>query len=116
MAKEKIYLAIPYTWNAAKSFEIANKVAAHYMSLGHPVFSPISHSHSIADHLDESLRYDQDFWMAQDLPLVEWCDEIVVVCIGEYGGDLIANSKGVRKEIESAQALGKKIEIYQYYD
>jgi len=112
----KIYLAIPYTWNAAKSFEIANKVAADFMSKGHVVFSPISHSHSIADHLGESLRYDQDFWMAQDLPMVEWCDEIVVVCIGEMGGDLIQNSKGVRKEIETATTLGKKIQIHEYYD
>ncbi len=112
----KIYIAIPYTWNAVKSFEVANKVAAHYMSEGHVVFSPISHSHSIADHLDESLRYDQKFWMRQDLPMVEWCDAVVVVVIGEQGHVLVSESKGVQQEIAHAKLHGKKVMIYEYYD
>lgn len=112
----KLYLAIPYTWNAEKSFEIANKVAASYMMFGHTVFSPISHSHSIAEHLFSSLRYDQDFWMAQDLPMVEWCDKLVVIVIGENGHELISNSKGVQAEINHAKLHNKEITIHEYYD
>jgi len=111
----KIYLAIPYTWDALKSFKIANTVAADLMSKGHVVFSPISHSHSIADHLDESLRYDQDFWMAQDLPMIEWCDVVSVVVIGEKGEELISASKGVQSEIAHAKKHFKTV-VKHHYD
>jgi nucleoside 2-deoxyribosyltransferase len=113
---KKIYLAIPYTWNAKKSFEIANKVSAELMNLGYVVFSPISHSHSIAEYLDEKLRYNNDFWMHQDLPFVEWADELKVVVIGEFGHELIFESKGVQQEINKAIDLGIKISLYEYND
>lgn len=112
----KIYLAIPYTFHPEKSFQIANKVAADLMNKGHIVFSPISHSHIIADHLAPSLRIDQAFWMAQDLPLVEWADEVNVVCIGEYGAELIEKSQGVQSEIKHAKHHNKPIKIIEYYD
>jgi nucleoside 2-deoxyribosyltransferase len=110
----KIYLAIPYTFNADLSYSIANKVAADLMSQGYVVFSPISHSHIIADHLHPDLRYSQSFWMAQDLPLIEWCDEVRVVCIGKEGHSTIANSKGCQSELKKAQELGKPVTIIQY--
>ena len=113
---KKIYLAIPYTWNPEKSFEIANKVAAKLMNEGHIVFSPISHSHKIADHLPNNLRTDSNWWMQQDLPLVEWCDELHVVVIGANGQELIDNSKGVREEFRKAAELRKQIKIIEYYD
>ena len=111
----KIYLAIPYTWNASRSFVIANEVAAKLMQMGHVVFSPISHSHNIADYMDESLRYSQEFWMHKDLPFVEWADELWVVCIGEMGSELIAESKGCQEEMSQARALGKEIRVVDYY-
>lgn len=110
----RIYLAIPYTFNAELSYSIANKVAAKLIGEGNVVFSPISHSHIIADHMDESLRYSQEFWMAQDLPFIEWCDKVVCVVIGEFGYDLIDNSKGVQKELNEANLLNKQIEFYYY--
>jgi nucleoside 2-deoxyribosyltransferase len=113
---KKIYLAIPYTWNPAKSFEIANKVSAKLMSEGHIVFSPISHSHGIADHLPDELRTNSKWWMSQDLPLVEWADELHVVVIGEYGNELIDNSKGVQMEISHAVKFNKPVNIYEYHD
>ena len=112
----KIYLAIPYSWNPERSFAIANKVAAKLMSKGHIVFSPISHSHHIADHLPANLKTDADWWMKQDLPLVYWCDEVHVVCIGENGCNLIEDSKGVQAEIEFAKDHNKPIKIIDYYE
>lgn len=112
----KIYLAIPYTWNPCKSFQIANKITADLMSKGHIVFSPISHSHPVADYLPDELRTDSDWWMNQDLPFVEWADEVHVVCIGEYGTNYIDNSKGVRMELEHAKQHKKPIKIIDYYD
>ena len=85
----KIYLAIPYTFNPELSFKIANRMSAELMKKGHVVFSPISHSHPIADFLPDALRTNSNWWMTQDLPFVEWADEILVVVIGDMGGELI---------------------------
>lgn len=86
------------------------------MSAGHVVFSPVSHSHYIADYLPSDLRTNAAWWMAQDLPLVDWADEVHVVCIGEYGSNLIADSKGVTMEIEHAKQNNKPIKIIDYYE
>jgi nucleoside 2-deoxyribosyltransferase len=112
----KIYLAIPYTYNPEESFRVANRVAATLMQTGHVVFSPISHSHPVADFLPEALRTDADWWMAQDLPFVEWADEVWVVQIGEKGMELIETSKGVQMEIIHATQHGKPVNIIEYYD
>lgn len=105
----KIYLAIPYSFNPELSYSVANEVAAHLMSEGHVVFSPISHSHPVSDHLDPALRTDHDFWMKQDLPFVEWADEVYVVAMGLTGTHWIKESKGVQQEIAFAAALKKPI-------
>lgn len=110
------YLAIPYVWDAEKSFEIANKIAADLMKQGRIVFSPISHSHKIADHLEE-LRFSQEFWMNQDLSLLEKCDEIIAVVInlkGINGYKLIKESKGCRAEIKKAKQLKLPISYLHY--
>jgi hypothetical protein len=109
-----IYLAIPYTFNAERSFKIANKVAARLMNEGGIVFSPITHSHPIADELDESLRYSQEFWLKQDLAFLRMCDRVALVKIGENGADLIANSKGVQTELKVAYELGLPIHYIEY--
>jgi hypothetical protein len=111
------YLAIPYTWNPDKSFEIANKVSAKLMQEGKVIFSPISHSHVIADHMDDSLRLSQSFWMDQDIPLLSVCGEIIIVVLGkiENGFKLIENSKGCVSERKRAIELGLNV-IYYYYD
>jgi nucleoside 2-deoxyribosyltransferase len=113
---KRIYLAIPYSFNPSLSFKIANKVSAELMASGNVVFSPISHSHRIADYLPVELRTDSQWWMQQDLPLVAWADELKVVCIGEMGIELIEQSKGVQQEIKKAKELNKQITIYEYND
>lgn len=108
------YLSIPYTFNPEKSFEIANIVAARLMSKGYIIFSPISHSHPIADYLDTELRTSQEFWMKQDIPLVSKCDEMIIVVIGDNGYSLIENSKGCQSEIKEAKRLEMPIKLYIY--
>lgn len=112
----KIYLAIPYKFNQEKSFKVANIVAAKLMAEGHTVFSPISHSHPIAAHLPKSFSGSHEFWMKQDLPMVDWCDEVRVVCIGEMGSELIEKSQGVQDELRHAIKHKKTIKVIDYYD
>ena len=84
------------------------------MNKGFVVFSPISHSHVIADNLDENLRTDQQFWMKQDLPILMRCDILVIVSIGKNGEQLIKDSKGCQDEITAAQYKDLTILTYQY--
>lgn len=111
MKPTKVYLAIPYSFNPELSYKIANTVAAKLMAEGYVVFSPISHSHPIADSLPEELRTDHDFWMKQDLPMLEWADELHVV---ELGGNLTENSRGVNEEMDTAFKLNKPIKYIFY--
>lgn len=110
----KIYLAIPYTFNPSLSHQIANKVAADLMNEGHVVFSPISHSHGIADHLPDLVRTNADWWMSQDLPFVEWADELHIICIGDNGCNLIEDSKGCQAEIRHAICKRKPIKVIDF--
>ena len=106
MEPKKIYLAIPY--NDSKDgirwerFKKANEVAAALMRRGHCVFSPISHSHPIAEQCDLPKGYD--FWRSWNKPFVEWCDELHVVTIDGW-----KESTGVQDEIRMAEEMGKKV-------
>lgn len=112
---KKVYLAIPYSFNPELSFSIANKVAAQLMQQGNVVFSPISHSHPVAEFLPPNLKTDSHWWMNQDLPLVEWCDEVCCVVIGEEGHHLIESSTGVQRELFHAKKNNKDITLFEYY-
>lgn len=114
MTMELTYLAIPYTFDPDKSFEIANEVAAELMSEKKVVFSPISHSHKIADYLAPELRLSQEFWMAQDLPMLLRCNTVTLILIGDKGKELVENSKGCQEEIKTAEAYGIPIQYYYY--
>lgn len=91
----RIYLALPYSGQEEKSFMQANRVAGLLMEAGHIVFSPISHSHSIG-----IMHNNFDFWMAQDLPWLETCDELLV--LKNEGWE---ESRGVQREIQIAEQL-----------
>lgn len=110
------YLAIPYGWNPKESFRIANEVAAKLMQEGKVIFSPVSHSHGIADYMEETLRLSQDFWMKQDLPILNLCGEIIFVVIGKHGMDLINNSLGCMAEEVRAIMNQIPISYYNYDD
>lgn len=108
------YLCIPYSFAPELSFAIANEVAAELMLQGKVVFSPVSHSHHIADYLPKEHRTSHEFWMKQDLPVLRKCDELLVVVIGENGHQLIAESKGCHDEIGEAMIRQIPINYYQY--
>ena len=82
---EIIYLAIPYTWNAMESFDVVNKVAGDLMKRGYIVFSPISHSHPISQHLGQNIQFDYDFWINQDLPILRMCSKLIFIVVGDKG-------------------------------
>jgi len=105
----KLYLCVPYSHPSQAvriaRFEQANEAAAKFMQGGHIVFSPISHSHPISYYLDNA--NDSDFWLTQDRAFLEWCDEMVILCIKGW-----AESKGIQREVKWAKELGKPIRLY----
>lgn len=98
----KIYLAIPYTGIEQLSFETANRVSGRLMQEGHIVFSPISHSHPIAQTCELPAHWD--YWKEADTAFLSWCDEVRVVMLDGW-----QRSKGVNAEMEIAEMIGKKI-------
>ena len=109
-----IYLCNPYCHPDPKvkeyRFKMANVMAAYLMTQGHTVFSPISHSVPINRHLPDSCD-THEFWMKQDLPLVEWCDEVYINALDGW-----TESKGVGIEYEYAKKLGKPIKTIEFQD
>ena len=96
-----IYLACPYSH---ESLEImtqrvadATKVAAYLMEQKHNVFSPLTHSHYVADHLPDEIRRDHLFWLPRDFHWLRHSDILYVLRLDGWG-----NSKGVQAEIEYA--------------
>ena len=107
MDKSKIiYVALPYSHPEramrTRRFLAANRYAAKLMLAGHVVFSPISHSHPISIHLDNSC--DSEFYLKQDLPFMRACDEMHILCL--YGWE---ESSGIKAEVELAKELGMKV-------
>lgn len=100
---KKLYIAVPYTINPEQAFRIANQYSARMMLAGNVVFSPISHSHPIA--IQNELPESHEFWMKQDLPFVEWCDGLHVLCITGW-----ETSRGVQEEIGYAKKLNKFVQ------
>lgn len=103
-----IYLACPYSHPdaAVRNYRFRNicRIAAALMREGYVVFSPLSHSVPIAEigGIDD---VDNDFWLAQDLPILRKCDELIVVELDGW-----ESSKGVQAEIEEAKRLNIPIQ------
>lgn len=96
-----IYLACPYSDESKEvrqqRVKAATMHAAEIMKQGDNVFSPITHSDPIADHLPEHLRLDHEFWMNIDLQILRRCDSMTVLAIDGW-----MQSKGVQAEIDFA--------------
>ena len=80
----------------------ANGLAWQLMLEGNVVFSPISHTHPIA--LAVELPRDWEFWKAQDISFLKWCDELHV--LKQDGWE---ESVGVQAEIRLASEMHKPI-------
>jgi len=65
------------------------------------VFSPVAHSHCIAQH---GLPLDWGFWERQDRRLLAACDELWVLQLDGW-----EHSRGVQAEIAIARAAGKPV-------
>ncbi len=98
-----VYLASPYTPHNGESMQMrtnaACKAAAELMQQGHSVFSPIAHSHYIAEYLPEQVRTEHAFWMNIDLAILRHAGKVIVLCLPGWEA-----SKGIACEIAAATA------------
>jgi hypothetical protein len=104
-----VYLASPYTPTEGESihdrFTWACRAAAYLMREGVAVFSPIAHSHPVADFLEAEIRFNHDAWMRQDLPILSNASRLVVLTLPGW-----ERSRGVTAEIAHAQVCGIPLE------
>ena len=85
--------------------DAACRYAARLMDAGHAVFSPIAHSHYVADHLDDEKRLDHEFWMRQDLAILQAAERLVVLRLPGW-----ERSRGIAREIQEATRLSIPVE------
>lgn len=105
-----VYLACPYSHPdpavRRARFEAANRCAATLMQAGVFVFSPISHTHPIAEAGDLPLGWD--FWEPYDRLLIGACGALYVLMLDGW-----RESRGVTAEIAIARDLGLEIEYLE---
>jgi Domain of unknown function (DUF1937) len=98
-----IYLACPYSHESATvreaRFVLANAAAAVLMRAGLYVFSPISHTHPIAQ--TGGLPLGWDYWEGYDREILSHCGALVVLAADGW-----KESTGVSGEIRIALDLG----------
>lgn len=98
-----VYLAHPYTDKdravMEARFQSANALAAQLMAGGLVVFSPISHSHPIAQVLQNA--DDGQFYGKQDAPFLDGAAMVVVALVDGWDA-----SNGVKHEVGRAGELG----------
>lgn len=94
------YLAIPYSHESDEIMEAryraATRIAGQRATNNRVVFSPITHSHAMAELYD--MPRDWDFWRDQDVPFLDWADEVRVVKAHGW-----RESTGVQAEIKYAE-------------
>jgi hypothetical protein len=105
-----IYLACPYTSLDREvrqtRVEVASVVAAGLAVMGKAVYSPITHGHSMAQHLPTSLLADHNFWMGQCLPILAAADELWILPLQGW-----ETSRGVAEEWAFATAHGIPVKM-----
>lgn len=93
-----IYLASPYSDHDAETQRLRHRVACYAAGTmirhGYRVFSPIAHSHKIAEHTH--LHGDWETWRDFDLHMLAMCDLLVVLTIPGW-----KKSRGVECEYEA---------------
>ena len=113
MRSEIIYLACPYSHNdryvQVARWVAANKAAAKLMAQGLYVFSPISHTHPIAEASEGKLPRGWEFWEGMDKEYLKFCKKIIVLRIP--GWDV---STGVTAEIKIGVEMGIPVEYMDW--
>ncbi len=80
----KVYLGAPYShpnplWMKLR-FELINLAAFQLIRRGFIVFSPVSHSHPIANTAtSKEVVQDHDLWVRQDEYFMKWADVLAVL-------------------------------------
>lgn len=109
---KKIYLAIPYSGMCPSSYFQATRATALILKSGYNVFSPITHSHPLAEY---GLPERWEFWEKIDYQFLDWADELWVL-IPEEGPRMVEKSTGVQAEIKYAEAKDMPIVYTGYND
>lgn len=108
--KPLIYLACPYSDKEPSvreaRFKAVNRAAGKLMKEGNYVFSPISHTHPIAEEC--SLPKEWEYWEGYDRRCLNGCQKFIVLKLP--GWDV---SEGVNGEIAIAKELGMEIEYME---
>jgi len=100
MELKKIYLAIPYSGMEKSSYDQANRATVAILNEGYNVFSPITHSHPLAQL---GTPGTWEFWSKIDYQFLDWADEVWVL-IPDEGIKKVMDSTGVNAEMHYAQA------------
>lgn len=102
-----IYLASPYNHDdpavRVERFEAVCRFAAGLMRSGLVVFSPIAHTHPIAEH---GLPKGWEFWERFDREFLEAADSMIVLMLDGW-----VESVGVQAEIDIARELEIPVEF-----
>lgn len=110
--KRLTYLACPYThkdhYMMVARYLAVNRFAAKLMGEdGRFVFSPISHTHPIAEQ--GKLPRGWEFWECYDRTMIGCCDDLLVLCLDGW-----EQSTGVQAEIKIAEEFNIPIDYAQY--
>ena len=108
--KTLVYLATPYTHTDPEiqeaRFMAVNIKAGELMAQGVHVFSPISHTHPIAQASE--LPTNWEFWKQYDFAILVHCCKVIVLCLHGW-----RESVGVAAEIAMAKELGIPVEYHE---
>lgn len=101
-----VYLASPYSHPDAavrqQRFEEACRAAGSLMARGVKVFSPIAHTHPIAESV--ALPKGWDYWRDYDRAFLNVCMSMIVLCLPGW-----EESVGIAEEMRIMQAQGKPV-------
>lgn len=112
--EKRIYLAAPYTDNMTETrqhrYDTITKITAKLMKDGYIIFSPITHSHYLAEYY--GCPNEPGFWSRWYLSFLEhWATDLWVVKL--YGWQC---SLGVLNEIRYAKKYGLQIKYFDCED
>lgn len=100
------YVGTPYSKYAGgieAAFKAACEITGRLIVKGIPVFSPIAHSHPIAEHAGID-PMSHAIWLEADRPLMEAAHGMIVVMLPGF-----AESHGVAHEVEYFTKAGKPV-------
>lgn len=108
--KPLIYLACPYSHDdravRLARFEAVNRVASALMREGLHIFSPISHTHPIAE--SGGLPCGWDYWAAYDRAVLSVSNKLIVLKLDGW-----QQSIGVNAEMQIANEMNIPIEYME---